>query len=123
MFEDVAVPDVEEFLSWSYGCSVRQIETHDDTGHISGIGLDRVLACRTFVAFRGHGLTGEDEFAGLLIGRDVEGLTIQHLKLHKVNVQGMDVASDVDEGPDLSTAGLWVFGDRFVPARVAQAGR
>ena len=69
------------------------------------------------------GLTGEDELAGLLVSWDVEGLAIQNLKLHEVNVQRMNIAGDVDEGPDLGAAGLWIFGDGLVPARIAQEGR
>ena len=114
------MPDVEEFLSWSYRGSVRQVKTHNDSRDVSGIGLDGVLASGTFVAFWSHWPTSEDEFAGLLVGRDIEGLAIQYLKLHEVNMQGMNVACGVDEGPDLGAASLGIFGDGLVPSSVAQ---
>src|SRR5882757_7560127 len=84
MFEDMAMPDIDEFLS------------------------------------RRHGVTGEDQLASLLVCWDIESLAIQHLKLHEMNMQGMHVASNVDERPDLSAAGLGVFGNRFVPACITQ---
>src|ERR1700733_4200741 len=73
-----------------------------------------------FVALGCHGTTGEDELAGLLVGENIEGLAIQHLKLDEVDVQGMDVGGGVDESPDLGAAGLWIFGDGFVPACISQ---
>src|SRR5580698_716383 len=97
-----------------------QVKAHDDSCNVSRIGLDSVLASGAFVAFWGHWLTSEDELAGLLVCRDVEGLSIQHLKLNKVNMQRMDVACDVDERPYLSAAGLGIFGDGLVPTRVTQ---
>ena len=86
MLEDVAMPYVEEFLPWSCGGSMRQIEALDDARDIARIGLDRVLARRPLVALRRHGLPGEDDLAGLLIRLDIEGLSIQYLKLHEVDV-------------------------------------
>ena len=77
----------------------------------------------TFIAFWSHGPTNKNELAGLLVCWDIERLTIQHLKLHKVNMQRMDIASDVDEGPDLSTAGLGVFGNGFVPTCITEEAR
>ena len=90
------MPNVKEFSSWSYRGSMWQIKAHNDSRNVSRVGLDGVLASGTFVAFWGHWLTCEDELAGLLVGRDVEGLAIQDLKLDKVNMQGMDVACGVN---------------------------
>jgi hypothetical protein len=122
VFENVSVPYIDELFSWSYRRSVWQVKAHDDTSNVARVGLDSVFTCGTFVALWRHGLTCEDEFSRLLVGRDIECLTIQYLKLHEVNMQGMDVTSNVDERPDLGTACLWIFRDGFVPASISEEG-
>ena len=86
MLEDVAMPHVQQLLARSRRRSRRQIEALDNSRDISGIRFDRVLACWPLVAFRWHGVPGEDKLAGLLIGLDVEWLAIKYLKLDKMNV-------------------------------------
>src|ERR1700722_2536820 len=120
MLKDVTMPDVEEFLPWGYRRTVRQVKAHDDSSNIAGIGLDRILMSRSFVAFGRHWFGSEDEFAGLLVGWYVEGLSIQYLELHKVDMQGMNVACDVHEGPDFGAASFGIFGDWLMPSGVAQ---
>ena len=120
MFEDVAVPYIQKLLTWRYRRSMRKIEALNDARDIAGIGFYGVLVRGALVAFGRHGPAGKDELAGLLIGLDIKGLPVQDLELDEVHVQRMNVGGGVDEGPYLCAAGPGIFGDGFVPARIAQ---
>src|SRR5580704_16039218 len=99
---------------------MREIEALNNARDIAGIGFNGVLVRGALVTFGRHRPAGKDELAGLLIGLDIKGLSVQDLELDEVHVQRMNVGGGVDEGPYLGAAGLGIFGDGFVPARIAQ---
>jgi hypothetical protein len=49
MFENVAMPDIAEFVAWVHLGSGGEIETGDYTRDVSGIGFDRVFPGGAFV--------------------------------------------------------------------------
>lgn len=69
VLENVAVPNITEFISRVDLGSRGQIEARNDTCDVARIGLDRIFPGGAFVRFGRHGDAGEDELAGLHVRR------------------------------------------------------
>src|ERR1700733_1279895 len=120
VFQNVAMPDVAEFVAGlGYG-SRGEIELRDDASDIARICLNRILPGRALVRFGGHWDAGINDFAAVEVSFGVEGLPIKNLELYLMDVHRMDVAGGVGEGPDLHRAGFWVFCDGIVPVLPAE---
>lgn len=93
VLHDVAMPDVEPGL----------VELRFDAGNLPWVRDHGVLEA-ALPALRRTGAVGAD------------ALTVDHLKLHFVYVDGMRIGGEVDELPDLSRIRHRVLGDGIVPA-------
>jgi hypothetical protein len=81
VFENVAMPDVAEFVTGIDLGSARQVEADYYARDVSRVGFDGVFPGGAFVRLGGHGDAGEKQFAGLQVGFGIEGLAIQDLEL------------------------------------------
>jgi len=85
------VPDIASGMAFEFD---------DDAGDGEGVDADRVLPS-ALVGRQFDGGSGEDDLAGELVDGEIEGPAVEHLKADHVQVDGVGVVGEVDEGPEM----------------------